>query len=76
MNKYASNISKGCVLEVGLEYPKALPELQNDYPLATDKIAIKREMLSKYHLLIAQFYWSWVSRIISQITQWLSFSSR
>ena len=34
MNKY--NSSKGCVLEVDLEYPKELPELHNDYPLAPD----------------------------------------
>ena len=29
--------SKGCVLEADLEYPKALRELHNNYPLATDK---------------------------------------
>ena len=41
LNKYTSNISKGCVLEVGLEYPKELNELHNDYPLAPDKTKIK-----------------------------------
>ena len=30
LNKYSSNSSKGCVLEVDLEYPKGLPELHND----------------------------------------------
>ena len=50
MNKYASNSSKGCVLEVDLEYPE---ELHNDYPLATDKTEIKREMLSEYQLKVA-----------------------
>ena len=34
LNKYTSNSSKGCVLEVNLEYPKELHELHNDYPLA------------------------------------------
>ena len=47
LNKYTSNSLKGCVLEVDLEYPKALRELHNDYPLAPDKIEIKREMLSE-----------------------------
>ena len=44
LNKYTSNCSKGCVLEVDLEYPKEW--LHNDYPIAPDKIEIKREMLS------------------------------
>ena len=47
-NKYTSNSSKGCVLKVDLEYPKELQEFCNDYPLAPDKIEIKREMLSDY----------------------------
>ena len=46
MNKHTSNRLKGCGLEVYLEYAKVLPELRNDYPLATDEIEIKREMLS------------------------------
>ena len=45
LNKYTNNSSKGCVLKVDLEYPKELHELHNDYPLAPDKIEIKREML-------------------------------
>ena len=53
VNKYTSNISKGCVLEIDLEYPKKLQELHNDYPLATDKIERKREMLSEYQSKIA-----------------------
>ena len=55
-NKYTNNSSKGCVLEVDLEYPKELHELHNDYPLAPDKIEIKREMLSEYQLKIADLY--------------------
>ena len=49
-NKYTNNSSKGCVLEVDLEYPKELRELHNDYPLAPDKLEIKREILSDYLL--------------------------
>ena len=30
LNKYATNSSNGCALEVDLEYPKELRELQND----------------------------------------------
>ena len=47
---------KGFVLEVDLEYQKELHELHNDYPLALDKIEIKREMLSEYQLKIADLY--------------------
>ena len=56
LNTYTSNSSKGCVLEVNLEYPKELRELRNDYPLAPDKIEIEREMLSDYQLKIADHY--------------------
>ena len=56
MNKYISNSSKGCVLDVDLEYPKELRELHNDYPLAPDKIEINREMSSEYQLKIDDLY--------------------
>ena len=48
LNKYTSNNSNRCVLEVHLEYPKELHELHNDHPLLPDKIEIKREMQSEY----------------------------
>ena len=54
--KYTSNSSKGCVLDIDLEHPKELRELHNDYPLAPDKIEIKREMLSEYQQKIADLY--------------------
>ena len=56
MNKYTGNSLKGYVLEVDLEYSKELRELHNDYPLAPDKIEIKKEMLSKFQLKIADLY--------------------
>ena len=40
-NKYSNNTSKGCVLEVYLEYPKELRKLHNDSPLNLDKIEIR-----------------------------------
>ena len=49
--KYTRNSSRGCVLEVDLEYPKELYELHNDHPLAPDKIEIKREMLPEYQTI-------------------------
>ena len=54
LNKYTSNSLKGCFLELDFEYPKELYKLYNDYPLAPDKIEIKREMLC--HLKIADLY--------------------
>ena len=56
LNKYTSNSLKGCVVKVDLEYPKDLQELHNDYPLASDKIEIKRGMLPDYQLKISDFY--------------------
>ena len=56
MNKYASNSSKECVLEVDLEHLKQLRKLHNDYSLAPDKKEFKRAMLSDYQLKIAHFY--------------------
>ena len=56
LNKYTSNSSKGCILEVDLEDPKELRELHSDYPLALNKIEIKRELLSDYQLKIADLY--------------------
>ena len=37
-------------------YPKELTELHSDYPLAPDKIEIKREMFSNYQLKIVGLY--------------------
>ena len=56
LDKYTTNSSKGCVLEGDLEYHKELRELHNYYPLAPDKIEIKREMLSDYQLKIADLF--------------------
>ena len=56
LNKYTSNRPRGYVLEVDLEYPKELWELHNGYPVAPDKIEIKREILYEYQLKIINFY--------------------
>ena len=56
LNKHTSSSSKECVLEVDLEYSKELWESHNDYPLASDKIKIKTEMLSEHQLKIADLF--------------------
>ena len=56
LNKCTSNSSTWYVLKLGLEYPKELRELHNDYLLAPDKIETKRETLSDYQLKIGNLY--------------------
>ena len=41
------------ILEVDLEYPKELHDIQNDYPLAPEKINKPKEWLSDYFLNVA-----------------------
>ena len=55
-NKYTSNSFNECVSEFDLEYLKELRELNNDYPLAPDKIEIKREMWNDYQSKIADLH--------------------
>ena len=42
LNKYNSNSSKGCIIELDHEYPKELQEIYIDHPLDSNKIEIKR----------------------------------
>ena len=56
MNEHTNNSSKGCILEVDLEYPKKIRDLHNGYSLAPDKIENKRETLSDYQLKIDDLY--------------------
>ena len=56
LNKYKSNSSKGCILDIDFEYSKELPELHYDYHLALDKLEIKREISPEYQLKIADLY--------------------
>ena len=46
----------GYFLEVDLKYLDELHELQNDYPLAQEKLAVSSDMLSKYCKKIADKY--------------------
>ena len=38
----------GYILEVDLEYPKEIHELNNDYPLAPEKLTVTNDILSNY----------------------------
>ena len=49
-------VQKDVFSKLRLNILTKLQELHNDYPLATDDIEIKRQILSKYQLLIADFY--------------------
>ena len=53
LRKYTGN---SCVLEVDLEHPKELHELNNDSPLTLYKTETKREILSDHELQIADLY--------------------
>ena len=46
----------GYILEVDLEYPGELHKLHNEYPLASEKLAIPYDMLSDYCKEIADKY--------------------
>ena len=47
-----SDSSTGCIQKVDLEYPQELHDIHNDYQLASGKINIPKEWLSKYCLKI------------------------
>ena len=46
----------GYILEVDLRYPSELHELHSDYPLASEKLKVSKDMLSDYCLSIADKY--------------------
>ena len=48
--------SKGYFLEVNLDYSDKLHELHNDYPLASEKLAVSSDMLLEYCKKIADKY--------------------
>ena len=54
--KYKEDSNKGLILEVDLEYPEALQDLHNDYPLDLEKVKVTIDMLSAYCKEIANKY--------------------
>ena len=53
--KFKRKNGKGWILEVDLEYPKELHELHNDYPLAPEKMSVKKEWLSEYQTELLEY---------------------
>ena len=56
LNSHSENSSVDYILEVGIEYPIELHDLQIDYPLASEKLEISQDMLSKYCYSIVDKY--------------------
>ena len=56
INSVSENSPRGYILEVHQEYPDGLHVLHNDYPLASGKLAIPFDLLSKYCNKIAYKY--------------------
>ena len=56
VNSINENSSIWYILEVNLEYPNELHKLQNDYPLAPEKLLISYNMLPDYCKEIADEY--------------------
>ncbi|XP_048584561.1 uncharacterized protein LOC116612479 [Nematostella vectensis] len=54
--KYGDDSQKGLILEVDLDYPKHLHDLHNDYPLATGRVNVSKDMLSEYCNTISTKY--------------------
>ena len=48
VDKPPTEPGKGCILEVDLDYPAELHESHNDYPLAPERLKVKKEWLSGY----------------------------
>ena len=45
VDKPPTEPGKGCILEVDLEYPAELHESHNDYPLAPERLKVKKRMV-------------------------------
>ena len=72
LNKYTSNSSKGCVLEVDLKYPKELRELHNDYPLAPDKMKSKEKFCLTTNQKLVKFCLTTNQKLLIFITSLLA----
>ena len=56
MNIIGENSSIGYILVVDFNYPDDVRELHSDYPLATEKLEIIQNTLSKYRCNIGNEY--------------------
>ena len=56
LGMYKAYGKKELILEVGLEYPRELHNIHNDYPIAPEKVNLSNDMLSAYCKKIAEKY--------------------
>ena len=56
MSSISENKSTGYILEIDLSYPDELHVFHDDFPLASEKLEISSNMLSKYCSVIADKY--------------------
>ena len=68
VNSISEKSPIGYTLEADLEYPDEWHVLHNDYPLAPEKLAIPRDMLSDYCWRIWNKSW-WYKKINSKFGQ-------
>ena len=54
LDNHSNEIPIDSFLDVDLDYPDELNYLHNDYPLAGEKIKVKKEILSDYQLQIIE----------------------
>lgn len=54
LNSQNSEQSKGYFFEVDLEYPKELHDTHDQYPLAPEHVEIKKSLLSKHQIKLAE----------------------
>ena len=56
LGKYKADAKKGLIPEVDLECPQELHDINNDYPVAPEKVKVSNNMLSAYCKKIAEKY--------------------
>ena len=69
VNSIEENSSIGYILEIDLEYLSKLHKLHNDYPLASEKLKIRQNMLSNYFFSIANEYGIRIGGVSSKFRQ-------
>ena len=48
LSKYDEDSKEGLILDIDLEYPHGMHNFHNDYPLAAERVCVKKEMLSRH----------------------------